>query len=94
MLAIGRALMSRPRLLLLDEPSFGLAPLIVQEIYRILRQIRDTSGVAMIVVEQHAGFALDLARDAIVLELGRIIAAGPVAQLRDDPRIVDAYLGH
>ncbi len=94
MLAIGRALMSRPRLLLLDEPSFGLAPLIVQEIYRILHQIRDNAGVTMIVVEQHAGFALDLAAHAIVLELGRITAAGPVAALRDDPRIADAYLGH
>lgn len=93
MLAISRALMLRPRLLLLDEPSFGLAPLIVQEIFSILSQIRTESQLTILLVEQNASLALDLADEAFVLETGRIVAHGTAASIRSDPVIQRSYLG-
>ncbi|NDY93687.1 ABC transporter ATP-binding protein [Ideonella livida] len=92
MLALGRALMGRPRLLMLDEPSLGLAPLIVRDIFRILDTLR-ARGVAILLVEQNARAALRLADHGHVLELGRVALAGPAQALADDPRIVEAYLG-
>jgi branched-chain amino acid transport system ATP-binding protein len=94
MLAISRALMLRPRLLLLDEPSFGLAPLIVQEIFRIMRLISREQKVSMLLVEQNATLALELADHAYLLEAGRVVIAGTSAQLRQDPSIRRAYLGY
>jgi branched-chain amino acid transport system ATP-binding protein len=92
MLAIGRALMARPKLLLLDEPSLGLAPAIVQEVFRVIREI-NSAGVAVLLVEQNVAMALDLARRAYVLEEGRIVAHGAPAELRNHPHIERAYLG-
>ncbi len=92
MLAVGRALMAKPRLLLLDEPSLGLAPLITREIYRILLQLRET-GVAILLVEQNARAALRAADHALVLELGHVTLAGPAASVAQHPTVVDAYLG-
>ena len=92
MLAIGRALMAQPRLLLLDEPSLGLAPAIVQEMFRIIRDI-NARGVAVLLVEQNVAMALDLAHRAYVLEEGRIVAEGSPASLKDHPHIRRAYLG-
>ena len=92
MLAIGRALMARPRLLMLDEPSLGLAPLIVRDVFQILAELK-AEGATILLVEQNARRALDLADHAYVLEQGRIVDGGPAAQLRHDPRIVEAYLG-
>ncbi|MCO6416492.1 ABC transporter ATP-binding protein [Siccirubricoccus sp. KC 17139] len=94
MLAIARALLLRPRLLLLDEPSFGLAPLIVQEIFAIMRRIREESGVGILLVEQNANLALELADRAYLLETGRIVVAGPAAELREDEAIRRSYLGY
>ena len=94
MLAIARALMLKPRLLLLDEPSFGLAPLVVQEIFRILRRINEDDGVSMLVVEQNANLALDIADRAYLLETGRIVIAGPAAEIRQDEAIRRSYLGY
>ncbi|TWT13797.1 ABC transporter ATP-binding protein [Reyranella sp. CPCC 100927] len=94
MLAISRALMLRPRLMLLDEPSFGLAPLIVQEIFRILRRINTESKVSMLLVEQNAALALDLADHAYVLETGRVVMAGPSAVVKNDENIRKSYLGY
>src|SRR6185436_11190004 len=79
MLAIARALMLKPKLLLLDEPSFGLAPLVVQEIFRILRRINEDDGVSMLMVEQNANLALDLASDVYLLETGRVVLNGSPA---------------
>ena len=93
MLAIARALMSRPRLLLLDEPSFGLAPLIVQDIFAIMRRINLEQGVSILLVEQNAALALDLADHAYLLETGRIVRAGTAAELRADDAVRKAYLG-
>ncbi len=90
MVAIGRALMGRPRLLLLDEPSTGLAPRIVHELYAALAGL---AAVAILVVEQNARAALRFADRAIVLADGAIVAAAPAAELRDDPRVVEAYVG-
>jgi branched-chain amino acid transport system ATP-binding protein len=94
MLAIARALLLRPKLLLLDEPSFGLAPLIVQEIFRILARIRDESGCGILLVEQNANLALELADHAYLLETGRIVFAGPAAEIRQDEAIRRSYLGY
>ena len=93
MVAIARALMLRPRLLLLDEPSFGLAPLVVRHIFEAIAGINRSTGLAVLVVEQNARLALDLADNAYVLESGRIALSGPAATLRDDPRVRAAYLG-
>jgi branched-chain amino acid transport system ATP-binding protein len=92
MVAIGRAMMARPRLLLLDEPSLGLAPAVVDAMFGIIRAIHD-EGVAILLVEQNVVRALDLADRAYVLEEGRIVAEGPAAVLRREPRIQQAYLG-
>jgi branched-chain amino acid transport system ATP-binding protein len=94
MLAVGRALMLRPRLLLLDEPSFGLAPLIVEELFAILRQVNRESGVAMLIVEQNATLALDLAEHAYLLETGRIVMEGPAEEIGADEGVRRAYLGY
>jgi branched-chain amino acid transport system ATP-binding protein len=94
MLAIVRALLLRPRLLLLDEPSFGLAPLIVQEIFRILKRIREDAGVSILLVEQNATLALDFAEDAYVLETGTIVMAGSSAEIARDEGIRRSYLGY
>ena len=92
MLAIGRALMSAPRVLLLDEPSLGLAPILVQHIFEIIREI-GRGGVSILLVEQNARQALALASRGYVLENGRITLGGPSGALRDDPRVQEAYLG-
>jgi branched-chain amino acid transport system ATP-binding protein len=92
MLCIGRALMSRPRLLLLDEPSLGLAPKIVKQIFDLVASIR-AGGTAILLVEQNVRAALKVADYGYVMEGGRFVLEGPAAQLRDDPRVRDAYLG-
>ncbi len=94
MLAISRALMLRPRLMLLDEPSFGLAPLIVQEIFRIMRRINSEAKVSMLLVEQNAALALDLADHAYVLETGRIVMSGASSVVKSDEAIRKSYLGY
>ena len=94
MLAISRALMLRPRLLLLDEPSFGLAPLIVAEIFDILREINREEGVSMLLVEQNASLALELAGHAYLLETGRVALSGPSEDIRRDETVRKAYLGY
>jgi branched-chain amino acid transport system ATP-binding protein len=94
MLAIGRALMSKPRLILLDEPSFGLAPQVVRELYAILRDIQGAQRAAMLLVEQNAGQALELADRVYVFEAGRIALSGPPATIRDDASLRRAYLGY
>jgi branched-chain amino acid transport system ATP-binding protein len=94
MLAISRALMLRPKLLLLDEPSFGLAPLIVQEIFRILRAINKEEGVSMLLVEQNANIALELADHAYLLETGRIVMGGRSSVIATDESVRRAYLGY
>ena len=94
MLAISRALMLRPKLLLLDEPSFGLAPLIVQEIFRILRTINRNEGVGMLLVEQNANIALELADHAYLIETGCIVMGGPAAIIACDDAVRRAYLGY
>jgi branched-chain amino acid transport system ATP-binding protein len=93
MLAIGRALMGRPRLLLLDEPSMGLAPLLVQEIGRMIAAINRERGVPVVLVEQNAALALELARYAYVLETGAVALEGPAAELRTNDHVRRAYLG-
>jgi branched-chain amino acid transport system ATP-binding protein len=92
MLAIARALLSRPRLLLLDEPSLGLAPLVVADIFRILREI-NAAGTTVLLVEQNVKQALKVSRYAYVLETGKIVHRGPAAELRGDPKIMESYLG-
>ena len=94
MLAVARALMLRPRLLLMDEPSLGLAPLIVQEIFRILRTVNQEAGVTILLVEQNAALALDLADHVFLLETGRVVLEGPSGVLRADDGIRRAYLGY
>ena len=94
MLAVGRALMQRPRLLLLDEPSFGLAPLIVEELFAILRRINAETGVAMLIVEQNAALALELAEHAYLLETGRVVMDAPAAIVGADESIRRSYLGY
>ncbi len=94
MLAISRALMLGPRLMLLDEPSFGLAPLIVQEIFRIMRRINTEAKVSMLLVEQNAALALELADHAYVLETGRVVMSGKAADIKSDEAIRKSYLGY
>jgi branched-chain amino acid transport system ATP-binding protein len=92
MLAIGRALMARPRLLMLDEPSMGIAPILVQRIYETIGEI-NKSGVAILLVEQNANYALDISKRGYVLETGQVVLANSSAELRDDPEVQKAYLG-
>lgn len=92
MLAIGRALMSRPSLLMLDEPSLGLAPLIVKEIFQIIVSLRE-AGVAILLIEQNARAALDIADHGYVLERGEVIMSGAAAGLANDPKLIETYLG-
>jgi branched-chain amino acid transport system ATP-binding protein len=94
MLAVGRALMLRPRLLLLDEPSFGLAPLIVEELFAILRRVNEETGVAMLIVEQNAALALELAEHAYLLETGHIVLDAPSAVVGADESVRRSYLGY
>jgi branched-chain amino acid transport system ATP-binding protein len=94
MLALARALMARPRLLLLDEPSLGLAPLVVREIFRIVRELNEQEGLAVLVVEQDARLALGAAARAYVLEVGRVAVAGTSAELRDNESVRRSYLGY
>ena len=94
MLAVARALMSRPRLLLLDEPSLGLAPLLTREIFRIVRAINKDEGVSVLLVEQNAAMALELANHAYLLETGRVVMSGPSADLQRDDSIRRSYLGY
>jgi branched-chain amino acid transport system ATP-binding protein len=92
MLAIGRALMARPRLLMLDEPSMGIAPILVQRIYETIAEI-NRGGVTILLVEQNANYALDVSERGYVLETGRVVLSGDSDQLRTDPEVQRAYLG-
>jgi len=92
MLAIGRALMARPKLLMLDEPSLGIAPVLVERIYETIGEI-NRSGVAILLVEQNANYALETARSGYVLENGRVVLADDTVSLRDNPEVQRAYLG-
>lgn len=92
MLAVGRALMAKPRLLMLDEPSLGLAPLIVREIFRIISELK-SRGVSILLVEQNARAALQVADYGYVLETGEVAMEGPAHELADDPRVIETYLG-
>jgi branched-chain amino acid transport system ATP-binding protein len=92
MLAVGRALMSRASLLLLDEPSMGLAPMLVREIFRVILRI-NRQGTAILLVEQNANLALEVAHRAYILETGEIILSGPASELRHHPQVMEAYLG-
>ena len=94
MLAVGRALMLRPKLLLLDEPSLGLAPLVVRDIFRIVRAINREEHVSVLLVEQNAAVALGLADHAYLMETGRVVMSGPAAELRQNDAIRRAYLGY
>ncbi|WP_444635040.1 ABC transporter ATP-binding protein [Cupriavidus oxalaticus] len=94
MLAIARALMLSPRLLMLDEPSFGLAPMVVRQIFDILRQINRERQLGVLLVEQNASLALELANNAYVMEAGRVTISGTASDLRGDERVRRAYLGH
>jgi branched-chain amino acid transport system ATP-binding protein len=94
MLAVARALMLRPKLLLLDEPSLGLAPMVVREIFRIVRAINRDDGVSVLLVEQNASLALDLADHAYLLETGRVVMSGPAETLRKDEGVRRSYLGY
>ena len=93
MLAIGRALMAKPRVLLLDEPSLGLAPLLVKAIFQTIREINQQTGVTVVLVEQNARAALKLAHRGYVMEVGNLVLDGPAQQLMDDPKVQGAYLG-
>jgi branched-chain amino acid transport system ATP-binding protein len=94
MLALGRALMSRPKLMLLDEPSLGLAPMIVREFFRVVRELNAEEGLTVLVVEQDARIALSLSARAYVLEVGRVALTGTSSELRDDESIRRSYLGY
>jgi branched-chain amino acid transport system ATP-binding protein len=94
MLALARAFMQRPRLLLLDEPSLGLAPLLVSEIFRIIRELNEREGLSVLVVEQNAHIALQLAQTAFVLEVGTVALSGPSAELREHESVRRSYLGY
>jgi branched-chain amino acid transport system ATP-binding protein len=94
MLAVARAMMLRPRLMLLDEPSFGLAPMVVEELFDILRTLNRREGVSMLVVEQNAAIALELADHACLIETGRLVMTGPAAEVGADENIRRSYLGY
>ncbi|HXY81101.1 MAG TPA: ABC transporter ATP-binding protein [Gaiellaceae bacterium] len=94
MLALARAFMQRPRLLLLDEPSLGLAPLLVTEVFRIVKELNETTGLTVLVVEQNAHIALQAAQTAYVLEVGRVALSGPSAELREHESVRRSYLGY
>jgi len=94
MLALARAFMQRPRLLLLDEPSLGLAPLLVTEIFRIIKELNESEGLTVLVVEQNAHIALQAARSAFVLEVGRVALSGPSADLQQHESVRRSYLGY
>ena len=94
MLAVSRALMLRPKLMLLDEPSFGLAPLIVRELFGILRTVNEKERVSMLVVEQNAAMALDLADHAYLIETGRIVLSGTAQEIKSDDAVRRSYLGY
>jgi branched-chain amino acid transport system ATP-binding protein len=94
MLAIGRALMLRPKLMLLDEPSFGLAPLLVEEVFAILRKLNSDERVSMLLVEQNAALALELADQAYLLETGRLVMSGAAHEISSDENVRRAYLGY
>ena len=94
MLALARALMSRPRLVLLDEPSLGLAPMVVTEIFRIVRELNEREGLAVLVVEQNAALALEASARAYVLEVGKVAVEGPSAELRRNESVRRSYLGY
>nr|WP_097188786.1 ABC transporter ATP-binding protein [Ornithinimicrobium cerasi] len=93
MLAIGRALMSRPKLLMLDEPSLGLAPLLVQEIFGYIKRLNTETGLTVLVIEQNARRALEVADHGYIMEQGRIVLEGPAAELRENPDVKEFYLG-
>ena len=93
MLAIGRALISEPRILLLDEPSLSLAPLIVEDIFRIIRRLKEGMYRTILLVEQNAALALEIADQPYVMETGRIVLEGPAAELRENPEVKESYLG-
>ena len=92
MLAVGRALMAKPKMILMDEPSMGLSPLLVQEIFDIIREV-NRAGITVLLVEQNAKMALSISNRAYVLETGTISIEGSAAELMDDPRVKKAYLG-
>ena len=94
MLALGRAMMARPRLLLLDEPSLGLAPLVVREIFDALQRMNEQDGLTVLVVEQNANLALDASARAYVLESGRVAVSGSSDELRRDESVRRSYLGY
>ena len=93
MLAIGRALMSRPSLLMLDEPSLGLAPIVIEQVFDKILQLNSRTGLGVLLVEQNSAMALEISARAFVLETGTITLSGPSAEIADDPRIREAYLG-
>ena len=92
MVAMARALMSRPRLIVMDEPTMGLSPLYVDRVLELIRTVNE-EGVSIFMVEQNASLALEIAHEAYVLQAGRIVLSGPARELKDDPRVRDAYLG-
>ncbi len=94
MLALARAVLQRPRLMLLDEPSLGLAPLVVQEIFRIVKELNEKEGLTVLVTEQNANIALETADTAYVLEVGRVALSGPSANLQKDESVRKSYLGY
>jgi branched-chain amino acid transport system ATP-binding protein len=94
MLAVSRALMLRPKLLLLDEPSFGLAPLLVRELFEIMRTVNQRERVSILLVEQNAAMALDLANRAYLIETGRVVLSGAADEIRRDDAVRRSYLGY